>query len=282
MDWEQIKKEYIDSEGTILLKDLATKYGVKDSTVRSRKNREKWDSFIENGVATQKRNVAKISQQKQGNNIVKLSEEIIEHLEETKLTDKQKLFCIYYVKYFNATKAALKAGYSKDTARSIASENLAKPYICNEIKRLKADRFKGAFLEPEDLLQKYIDIAFADITDYLDFGKKDIELNGEGDEDSKTIEVNYVDFKDSSTIDGTIISEVKQGKDGVSIKLQDKMKALEFLAKHIGLLSIEQQEKLKNEEEKLELARRKVEIIEKQNDDLDEDISYEVIESEED
>lgn len=280
IDWEVIKKEYIDSGGTILLKELATKYNVKDSTLRSRKNREKWDKLIDLKVATQKRNTATALQQKRQENLIKISEQVVERLETLDLTDKQKLFCIYYIKYFNASKAALKAGYSKSTAYSIGHNLLKKKGIRQEIKNLKADRFKGAFLEPEDLLQKYIDIAFADITDYLDFGRKEIEIQKE--DGTEKFEVNYVDFKNAKEIDGTIISEVKQGKDGVSIKLQDKMKALEFLAKHIGLLSIEQQERLENEQEKLKLARRKVEIMEKQNDDLDDDILYEVVEDEED
>lgn len=46
-----------------------------------------------------------------------------------KLTVKQKRFCDYYVELGNATEAAIKAGYSKKTARQIGTENLSKPYI---------------------------------------------------------------------------------------------------------------------------------------------------------
>lgn len=52
--WLEIKKEYlrkkVDGEKFTLV-ELAEKYGVKASTLRSRKNREKWDGFLEN-VAT--------------------------------------------------------------------------------------------------------------------------------------------------------------------------------------------------------------------------------------
>jgi|SRR5579859_5290516 len=47
----------------------------------------------------------------------------------TLLTPRQKLFCDWYVKLGNATEAAIKAGYSEKTARSIACENLTKPDI---------------------------------------------------------------------------------------------------------------------------------------------------------
>ncbi|KGN00324.1 terminase small subunit [Clostridium botulinum] len=46
-----------------------------------------------------------------------------------KLTPKQKAFADYYIQLGNATEAAIKAGYSKRTARFIGNENLTKPYI---------------------------------------------------------------------------------------------------------------------------------------------------------
>jgi phage terminase small subunit len=57
------------------------------------------------------------------------------------------------------------------------------------------------------------------------------------DEDWRPVkkEVNYVDFKESSIVEGTIISEVRQGKDGVSIKLEDGMKALDKLSLYFDL-----------------------------------------------
>lgn len=80
------------------------------------------------------------------------------------------------------------------------------------------------------------------------------------DEDGSQIykEVNYVDFKDSGFVDGTIISEVKQGKDGVSIKLEDRKWALDKLDKYFDLLPDVYKRKL--EEEKLKLSREKLEL----------------------
>ena len=45
------------------------------------------------------------------------------------LNDKQKRFCQEYLKDLNATQAAIRAGYSEKSARSIANENLTKPDI---------------------------------------------------------------------------------------------------------------------------------------------------------
>ena len=55
-----------------------------------------------------------------------------------KLTEKQKRFCDEYLIDLNATQAAIRAGYSKKTAFTIANENLKKPYIRGYIdERLK-------------------------------------------------------------------------------------------------------------------------------------------------
>lgn len=58
---------------------------------------------------------------------------------ETGLTDKQKRFCDEYLIDLNATQAAIRAGYSKKTAKVIATENLTKPYIKQYIASKQAE-----------------------------------------------------------------------------------------------------------------------------------------------
>lgn len=56
-----------------------------------------------------------------------------------KLTPKQQAFADYYLETGNATESAIKAGYSKKTAKEIGCENLTKPNIKNYIdERMKA------------------------------------------------------------------------------------------------------------------------------------------------
>ncbi len=54
------------------------------------------------------------------------------------LTAKQERFCQEYVVDFNATQAAIRAGYSKNTAHAIGWENLRKPEISETLAGLKA------------------------------------------------------------------------------------------------------------------------------------------------
>jgi len=51
-----------------------------------------------------------------------------------KLTPKQQAFVDIYIETGNATEAAIKAGYSRKTAKQTGYENLKKPYLVDYIK----------------------------------------------------------------------------------------------------------------------------------------------------
>lgn len=258
MNWDEIRKEYETTN--ITLKALADKYGIKLGTIKSRKSREGWikDATLKKS-ATKKKKVAtpkKVATTKP----VILSDE---------LTDKQKLFCLYYLKYYNATKAYHKAyGVDRNTAESIAYRLMANDGVKKEIERLKAEQMQGLFLDGMAVLQKYIDIAFADITDFVSFyrrddqtGENEVLLNPDGTVKDIVLKLeskNELYFKDMDEVDGTLISEVKKSKDGISVKLNDKMKALEMLTKYFDL--IPDQFKRRVEDERLSLSKEKVEL----------------------
>lgn len=259
-NWDEIRREW-ETTG-ITFKALAEKHGVKDSTIRSRKNREKWQRGNETKNATQRKNGAT----KKMYGATKKQEQFKPIVESDELTDKQRLFCIYYVKSFNATQAAIKAGYSPDTAHVQGSRLLKHDKVSAEIKRIKEEMASDLFISAKDVLQKWIKIAFADITDYATFGKKEVQVIGMygpvEDEAGNPVtqQVNYVDFKESSMVDGTIITEVKQGKDGISVKLADKMKALDMLSKYFDLLSENDKKRLQEEKIKFDIQKTKAEI----------------------
>lgn len=176
---------------------------------------------------------------------------------EDELTDKQRMFVLEYMRDFNATRAALAAGYSKRAAYSIGWENLRKPEIQAEITRLKDQMVGELGLSVHRVIAEYLKIAFADTTDYVDFGTTEepvIGIDGptydeEGDPVTKT--VSFVHFKSAYEVDGTLISEVKQGRDGVSIKFYDKMRALKELEKYLGYM---------DEETKLRVQKMQLEV----------------------
>ncbi|MBY6950333.1 terminase small subunit [Clostridium botulinum] len=284
-DWDLIKEEYLKLNGKVKLKEFAEEHGVKYSTLRSRKNRENWDSETNKNVATkgatQQKNVATESKNK-NNNREPIAEEVKEVLENTELTDKQRLFCVIYSRCLNATKAYKRAyGCSYETAMVEGCKSLRNPKVSEQIEKLNAAQFNKEFVK-KSVIQKYIDIAFADITDYVEFGQEEVPVMGASgpivDEDGNQITkiVNTVKFKESPEIDGTIVSEVKQGKDGASIKLQDKMKALQWLSDRINLLSTETKIKIDNEKAKVQIARERLDYEKNKDNKSDKPIEISI------
>lgn len=268
--WDLIREEW--ENNNVTFKELAEKHGVKDSTIRSRKNREKWQRGNATKNATQRKNVATEKEsvatpKKKASSTKKERYEPI--VESDELTDKQRLFCIYYIKYFNATKAYQKA---YECAYSTAMVNghglLRNTKVSAEIDRLKAEQTHELKLNVRDILQKYIDIAFADITDYVSFGfrsttqKEVVGFDDEGNPitNEETDSYSYVDLNDSEEVDGTIVTEVKQGRDGISIKLADKMKALEMLSKYFDLLSDGDKKRLQEEKLRMDIEKTRAEV----------------------
>lgn len=223
--------------------EIANQLGIAEGTVRSWKNRYKWD---DGGNATlqkkekKERNVAKESKQAKRAKKEPVAHEVETVIQNTDLTDKQQLFCIYYIRCFNATKAYQKAyGCDYRTAQSNGYQLLTNTYIRDEIMRLKQERLNREFLSETDIFQKYMDIAFADVTDFVEFGNEEMEVILDTGE-HKTITVSHVNIKNDTDVDGSIISEVSKGKDGVKVKLADRMKALQWLSDHMDLATDKQ------------------------------------------
>lgn len=230
---DSIKAEELYRSGLTLV-EIASQLNVSPGTVRSWKNRYKWDGNESATLQSNKCNAAKKKRRA-------VAEEVKEVVDNKELTDKQQLFCIMYVKCFNATKAYQKA-YGADyyTAKAHGFEQLRKVAVKKEIERLKQNRLNRELLGVDDVFQKYMDIAFADITDYTEFGTDTIEDPDTGEE----IPYTYVRLKDSNAVDGTIISEVSKGKDGAKVKLNDRMKALQWLSEHMGFATEKQRKEL--------------------------------------
>ncbi len=243
---------YQKNNGAIDLVKIANQLSISPGTVRGWKSKDQWEEKM-NGTFQKNTERSKQEKKKKKEDIAEDVEQVIENPD---LTDKQRLFCIYYIRCFNATKAYQKAyGCSYETAMVEGCKCLRKPKIKEEIQRLKQNRLNRELLDEADIFQKYMDIAFADITEYVEFGRENVLVMGPfgpitvknektGKKENLTKEINVVKFKPSAEVDGTLITEIKQGKDGASIKLADKMKALNWLAEHMDLATEEQRTRI--------------------------------------
>lgn len=75
------------------------------------------------------------------------------------LTDKQKRFCEEYLIDLNATKAAIRAGYSENSAQEIGSQNLSKLMIQDYISELNKKRAEKLKIDQEWVLKRFKDIS---------------------------------------------------------------------------------------------------------------------------
>ena len=244
--------------------EISKELKVPEGTVRRWKCTYHWGdgerSLTKVSVRKKKENVPKekasVRKEKLSVNKGAVVEEVMSVINNPELTEKQQLFCMYFIRSFNATRSYQKAyGSDYDVARANGFRLLKNGKIQEEIARMKQERYIRRFLSEDDIFQKYMDIAFADITDYLDFGTEEVpvmamygpvEIKDEDTGEKVPLKqtVNVVKFKDSSQIDGSILSEVKQGRNGASIKLEDRMKALQWLTDHMDLATEEQRARI--------------------------------------
>lgn len=211
-------------KGGMKLVEIASQLDCSAATIRTWKNRYKWDAneneTFQNKNET-KRNVSKKSKSEKSSEVKAVAHEVESVMENTELTDKQQLFCIYYIRCFNATKAYQKAyGCGYTTAVTNGPALLGNTRIKDEILRLKQERLNREFLSESDIFQKYMDIAFADMNDFVIVTEAGVQMKAESD--------------------GSVIDEVTGTPYGVKIKLADRMKALQWLSDHMDLATEKQ------------------------------------------
>ncbi|PVE16832.1 phage portal protein [Clostridium perfringens] len=251
---------YKDHDGDIKLIDIAKELNIKDSQIRKWKSQDNWDEKLKGALPISKSNVTNKNENK--TNIKKdikepIVEEVNEVLKNAELTDRQRLFCIYYINCFNAAKAYKKAyECSYESALSNGYRLMENDSIRKEIENLKRHKLNRAMISEEDIFQRYLDIAYANIGDYLKFGRrrknkwtknKDGEFIAVIDPDTGQqdfYEYNFIELNESSDVDTSLLSEVKEGKDGISVKLKDGMKALDWLTKHMNIATDKQKVEL--------------------------------------
>lgn len=86
-----------------------------------------------------------------------------------KLTPKQQRFVEEYLVDFNATQAAVRAGYSKKTAGQIGDENLKKPQIVFAIATAQKALSERTEITQDMVLERWWQIATADPNELIQF-----------------------------------------------------------------------------------------------------------------
>ena len=140
------------------------------------------------------------------------------------LTEKQRRFVDEYLIALNATQAAIRAGYSVKTAREQASQNLTKLNIQQAISEKMAERSKRTGVNQDRIVLELAKIAFVNAADVIDSDDATIKAGATADD---TAAIQSVKVKVIPTKEGEGVER--------EIRLNDKLKALELLGKHLGM-----------------------------------------------
>ena len=203
-------------------KDIAAKLGISINTIKSWKKRHNW----QRGAPPDK-------VQPKEKSAPKVAPQVIDELESnTDLTDKQKLFCTYYLQRFNATWAYMQAyGANYDTAMTEGSRTLRKPKVKAQLTELKKAQETELYINANDILNEYVKQATSNLGDYLKYDVQEMV-----DKKHKDAHGNYERYysvqikpEDMDKVDMSLVKSFHRGKDGLVIELYDKQKAMQVL-----------------------------------------------------
>ena len=142
-----------------------------------------------------------------------------------KMTAKQGRFVDEYLIDLNGTQAAIRAGYSPNTAHDIASENLRKPNIAAAVALAMAERSKRTGITADRVLEEIAKLAFVNAADVI---SSDGSVSGLALRDD-TAAIQSVKVKTIPTEEGDIVEQ--------EVRLYDKTRNLELLGRHLGLFN---------------------------------------------
>lgn len=209
---ENYQKAETDYMTGMKYKDIAEKYGTTINTVKSWKKRYNWNR---KEGAPEKEKVCTQSKKYAPTQMIQIDDGTKDTLQNNELTPEQQIFCIYYSRTFNATQSYQKAyNCSYDVANAHGYELLSRVVISEEIERLKEHKRQMIMAGEEDIAELQMRIAFADMGQIADYNSSIIQL------------------KDSTETDTQLVRKIKETRSGVSVELEDRQKAIDWLSKY--------------------------------------------------
>ncbi|MFA5151019.1 MAG: terminase small subunit [Clostridia bacterium] len=132
---------------------------------------------------------------------------------------KRKIFIDEYLKSWNATKAAKRAGYSEKTSYS-SGQRLLKN---DEVQQAIQDRLSASAMSADEVIEAIGEIGRASIEDLMD-----VDENGR-------LSFNFKRAKEQGKLH--LIKSITPTPSGTKVELHDRMRALELMGKHHKLFT---------------------------------------------
>jgi phage terminase small subunit len=159
----------------------------------------------------------------------------------TKITEKQRLFISEYQVDFNGTRAVIRAGYSPKRASEMAYQLLQIPTVRQALDRAMEERLRKIGVRADRVLTEIARVAFSDLRKlYNEDGSLKLPSEWDDDEAAAIAGVEVLEEFSGRGEDRTLVGFTKK------VRLFDKIKALELLSKHLGIIG---NGKRKDEEE---------------------------------
>lgn len=208
--YELAEKDY---QKGMKYKDIAIKYNVSLNTVKSWKVRYKWKKE----VCTQNKSMH--TSKESIKNQISNKDKDFEWIDEIDgLSDKQRLFCYYYMESLNVFQAGVKSGYSPNYSRTRIYEMLEKDSIKAFLKKLREQQRQKFLISQEKILNRHVQVVFSDINEFFE-------------EDGS--------LKPITHTDGSLVRKIKiikkDGFESAEIQLIEKCPSLAWLTKFAGL-----------------------------------------------
>ena len=136
------------------------------------------------------------------------------------MTDKQARFCEEYMVDLNATQAAIRAGYSPASAKTVGPRLLENVGVQKFIAQLQAEQSRRTGVSTDRVVRELAKIAFVNAADLIDPKTASLKSDASHDDLAAVQSVKVKTF----------------GEDGLEqeVKLADKLRALDLLGKHLG------------------------------------------------
>lgn len=217
---DKAKELYLNNKD-ITNREIAKLLGVDEKKIATWKIRDNWkcSTTEKKNVVQQNKKCSTTKPKEEKKELIPDENKDYEWIDEMDgLSDKQRLFCYYYMESLNAFQAAVKAGYSPSYGKTHVYKLLEKASVKNFLYKLKEQQRQKFLISQERILNRHVQVALSDINEYFN-------------EDGSPKPITHTD--------GTLIKKMKivendKGRT-VEIELIEKCKSLDFLTTHSGL-----------------------------------------------
>ena len=217
---DKAKELYLNNKD-ITNREIANILGVDEKKIATWKIRDNWkcSTTEKKNVVQQNKKCSTTKPKEEKKEPTSDEDKAFEYVdEEDGLTDRQRNFCYYYMQSLNAFQAAVKAGYSPSYGKTHVYKLLEKASVKDFLYKLKEQQRQEFLLTQERIINRHVQVALSDITDYF---------NEDGS------------LKPLSEVDGSLVRKIKITKkddyESAEIQLIEKCPSLAWLTKFAGL-----------------------------------------------